>query len=284
MTTEGMESTGTSPEGKGQSPPPGVKIVEVKFSLTDILEVMRVGLRRAAVFMGLGCNAARREDFNDYQLDHATRIRVLPETVDSATLKQWKDEFYRWIVAGGLRELVDHINVFLDRIYEAAAVLRENRLDAKMHSKFQRAGLEDKVKTLKRRFNLSCRYPEEFVSIGAVRNCFVHRLGAVGREDAGAGGVLVLKWFGFELLVMAAEGTEHPLSLSPEQVFEPIALPNGGTVAARLRIFEQRFALGEKAVLTPHTLHQVIFSTEQMATDYVRRLEEMAQKMGRVEK
>ena len=36
--------------------------------LVDLKDFAHIGVRRAAVFMGLGLNAAHREDFLDYEL------------------------------------------------------------------------------------------------------------------------------------------------------------------------------------------------------------------------
>ncbi len=258
----------------------GPPVVNIEIKLDRILETAMVGYRRAAVFMGLGCNAARREDFIDYHLDHATNFKVLPESVDSATLKEWKSEFYQWSVSNGLREVVDFTNVFLDQVYEAAAILIEHRRESKKLKKFQHSGLGEKLDFLKNRFGLSCRFPDAVASVGKVRNCLVHRLGVVGPEDVGASGGLVLTWFGMEMIYVGDDGTEYP---GPQ-----IAQPNGpdwripcpGTFAARLKMLEKHYSLGEKLVLDPHTLNQVLFSMQLMAGDYIRNLTELARKDG----
>ncbi len=71
---------------------------------------------------------------------------------------QWKDEFYRWIVARGLRDMVEHTNVFLDQVYKAISVLVDHKLDLKKFRQFQRDGLKDKIEGLKMRYSRQCYY------------------------------------------------------------------------------------------------------------------------------
>jgi hypothetical protein len=51
-------------------------------------------------------------------------------------------------------------------------------------------------------------------------------------------------------------------------------------MAARLKLLEKKYALGEKVILDPHVLNQVLWSMQLMVGDYVRNLTEMARKAG----
>jgi hypothetical protein len=245
-----------------------------------MLETMMVGYRRAAVFMGLGCNAARRADFVDYNLDHATNFRLLPESVDAGTLNQWKEEFYQWTVSGGLREVVEYTSVFLDQVYEAISIMVDHKHDPKKLRRFHLGGLKDKVDRLASQYGISCRCPEAFASVGPLRNCFIHRLGIVGQMDAGAAGALTLTWFGFKMTFCGNDGTEYPGPDITDPAALPWTAPCEGMLAARFQLFEKMFAVGTKVILTPHTLNQVLWSMQLMAQDYINALTERARKEG----
>ena len=241
-----------------------------------------VGYRRAAFFMGLGCNAARRDDLIDYHLDHATKFRLLPESIEPEALKHWKEEFYRWIVTCGFREIVDHTGVFLDQVYEAVSILVDHKRNAPKLRKFQRGGLKDKVETLRNQYRISCRYPETIASVGLVRNCLVHRLGLVGPEDTGTAGVLILKWFGLKMIFRGENGTDYPGPDITNPAALPWTTPCEGTIAAQFQLFEEKYVLGKTVILTPHTLQQVLWSMQMMADDYIRALTERARQDGRL--
>jgi hypothetical protein len=78
----------------------------IEINLDKILDVAIRGVRRAAIFMGLGVNAASDTEFTDYQLTHLTKIKIVPD-VAPEVVTHFKDEFKIWIEANGFRELVE---------------------------------------------------------------------------------------------------------------------------------------------------------------------------------
>lgn len=68
-----------------------------------IHEVALKGIRRAAVFMGLGVNAARDIGYRAYELTDLTQIQIVPSGANDQQVKQFKQEFEIWIIANGLR-------------------------------------------------------------------------------------------------------------------------------------------------------------------------------------
>ena len=275
------EHPATEEPAKAELGKPGPQHVE--FALDRIAETARVGFARAAVFTGLGCNAALRPDVIEYHLDHATRFRVLPETVPAEMMKEWKGELYNWTVASGLRDIVDFTNRFLEQLYEALSIATLHRRDAKALKRFDKGGLKDKIASLEAEFGIHCRYPDTLVSIGAVRNCLVHRLGIVGPQDLDASGQLTLSWFGFVLQIKGEGGLEIPgpslagPSGGPEM---PIPVSPGDEIQARFQVFSEQFALGKKVVITPHVLHQVLWSVQQMTNEYVTEVTKWARAKG----
>ena len=68
------------------------------------------------MFLGLGVNAASRADFRDYSLSQESILQMLPEVSDEV-IDDWKIHFRTWIIAGGFRELIEHLCLFLDKVF-----------------------------------------------------------------------------------------------------------------------------------------------------------------------
>ncbi|MDH4161157.1 MAG: hypothetical protein OEW15_00500 [Nitrospirota bacterium] len=76
------------------------------------------GIRRAAVFLGLGVNGARNDSLTEYDLAE-TRIKLLPEKLSAQELKDIKQNFEKWIIWNSLRELIESFGIFLDAIHQS---------------------------------------------------------------------------------------------------------------------------------------------------------------------
>jgi len=203
------------------------------------------GIRRAAVFMGLGLNAACDPNFKNYQLskiqnvDTNININFIPSNVSDRTLAHFKDNFATWIIANGLREVVENFAVFLDAIFRVCqmiAVRKQNfepSVAEKLDNEFRYSGLARKLASLADRFNVAVRYPHYIISINQARNCLTHRLGRVGTEDCNGGQALEVKWLGMNIEVEFESGKVVPLN-----DIRGVVLPEPGTV--RLRFVERQ--------------------------------------------
>jgi hypothetical protein len=206
--------------------------MEVKSSW--LLEPADRGYLRAAVFLGLGCNAARREDLVDYHLSRDTHFQILPDQVSPEVIAGWKSDFYRWIVQCGFREIVEFTCLFLDRLYDTALHLHKQHSTAKWQA-FHRKGLHGKIDTLQKEFQISCRYPASLASVYSIRNCLVHRLGLVGPEDIGSTGNLTLSWIGVKMLYQGEDGKEYEIPDLGRPGTPPWQVPCAGGIAAAWR-------------------------------------------------
>ncbi len=216
--------------------------MEVKSSW--LLEPAERGYLRAAVFLGLGSNAARREDFIEYHLAKDTHFKILPDIVSAETISVWKNDFYRWIVEGGFREIVEYTCLFLDRLYDTALHIHKQHSEAKRQT-FNRKGLPGKIETLKREFQISCRYPDALASVYATRNCLVHRLGLVGPEDIGSAGKLTLSWIGVKMLFQGEDGKDYEVPDLGRPGTPPWKVPCAGGIAVAWREKTLSFVRGE---------------------------------------
>jgi hypothetical protein len=191
----------------------------VILDLDKLADIGLKGVRRAAVFMGLGLNAAHDPAFKNYQLSNvpnietnAIRVELIPSNVNDETLSHFKKEFGVWVIANGLREVIERYAAFLDSVHHACLVMACNKQKLKpadpekLDRSFRFKGIEDKLCELERRFGIKPKHPDYIVSINQARNCLTHRLGQVGLEDCKGGKALEIKWVGMDLQIQLESG------------------------------------------------------------------------------
>ncbi|MES2919987.1 MAG: hypothetical protein V4819_00465 [Verrucomicrobiota bacterium] len=229
----------------------------LRFDLIDARA--QIGIRRATVFLGLGVNAANRPDIRDYHLSDDTTLKMLPD-VSESVVDAWKPEFRTWIIAGGFRELIEHLSLFLDGIFGCVVMVpRSTKKDS--NAQFEKRGLQGKLKVLADDFGITSGFDDSLSSLAPVRNCLVHRLGVVGKEDM-ARGKLVLRFHAPRIFVSTPSG-DIEVPQVPANSF-PIEFPDGGEMKMEpFKLHERRFEVGEAIILSPHELHQILFFSQQ---------------------
>ncbi len=255
--------------------------MEIKASW--IFQPVEVGYQRAAVFLGLGCNAARRPDFTDYLLTRESGFQLLPDTVSPDTIAEWKEQFYRWIVTGGFREIVEFTCIFLDRLYDCSMRIHKQH-SGKAFDAFARKGIPGKIDALRDQFGISCRYPSALASIYAVRNCLVHRVGVVGPEDIKNGGQLSLSWIATKAIFQGEDGKEYDMPDLEDPKSKPWPVPCAGGVALMWGEKTRTFTLGEVMELEPHALHEILFFVRNSCDDFVKSFVAKAEALGKIKK
>jgi hypothetical protein len=101
--------------------------IHVNIDFSNIRETARKGVRRTAVFLGLGINAAIDSALRKYELSDISPIHLVPSNVPEETIAHFKTEFGRWIVANGLRELIETFALFLDRTHNACLFMASHK-------------------------------------------------------------------------------------------------------------------------------------------------------------
>lgn len=129
---------------------------QININLPAIRNIAVRGVRRTAIFMGLGINAANNPDFKQYELAKLTGFEFIEPISDERTLAGLKTEFGRWIVGNGLRELIETFCIFLDEIHVACLWMSAschkiplNQIQTQ-DKKFRHKGLKDKLPHLKK--------------------------------------------------------------------------------------------------------------------------------------
>jgi hypothetical protein len=257
---------------------------KITIDFDQIKEIADRGVRRTAAFMGLGINAARDEEFKKYQLSNISMIQVLPTTLDDKGIAHIKEEFEKWVISNGLRELVESFGLFLDKIHTACLLMAThkkqiNSNDAEKYGPaFERKGVEDKLSTLRSRFDITSDKEKYFSSINQARNCITHRKGRVGPEDLRGEKTFRLIWWGFDLYAETPSGEKH--SLMPPISEKGVFLKEGGSVKLQIhdRIIE--YKLGEIVNLSPNDLGEICFLVHLATTDIVISAHAYAKKIG----
>lgn len=247
----------------------------VHIDYQKILNAALKGINKSCVFLGLGVNAADSPALREYHLTNDTNFRLLPESVPDDILDNWKAGLRLWIVAGGFRDLVDHLCVYLDKIYHVSSMIRPDLVKIGK-VQFEKTGLDKKIRYLDAEFGITCLHNNLLASFYQVRNCFVHRLGTVGDEDLRNSTVLKLQYLHFVFVFIAEGGKTLPVPQLADPKGEPFQTQADGTIGIRFEVFTHEFKKGEKIILSPKTLTEILFFAQTCVTNYIKSAEQFA--------
>jgi len=242
------------------------------------------GVRRTAAFMGLGINAARDNQFTKYQLSNISMIQVIPDQLDDKSIAHIKEEFEKWVILNGLRELVESFGLFLDKVHTACLLMASHKMqisgdDAeKFGPAFERKGVEDKLGTLKIRFGVSSDKAKYFSGINQARNCITHRRGIVGSEDLRGEETFRLIWWGFDIYAETPSGEKH--SLKPPMPVEGLVLKSGAKVMFQIKDRIIEYKTGDIVNLSPNDLGEICYLVQLTTDDIVGTAQAYAKNIG----
>lgn len=229
--------------------------VQIHIDMNALMEVMRVGARRASGFMALGTNASDSATAKSFALNSSMTYRFLPDPIPDALLGDLKKEFAQWIIRNGLRELEQHFARFLDGLYEVllhgdrhevtdppdmSTRLRRNQWDTNLAGKLDRIRAE---------YGIACDAREHFASLAIARNVLAHNLGVVDARHCAGADELALTWWGQDLVVrdQVYSGAEWP----------EIFMNAGETAHLRRGDRRRAFRIGSELVLSAHDLSEI---------------------------
>jgi hypothetical protein len=255
----------------------------IAINFDQIKDIAYRGVRRTAAFMGLGINAARDDQFKKYQLSNISIVQILPDKLDDNSIAHVKEEFEKWVISNGLRELVESFGLFLDKVHAACLLMATNKKqmsneDAeKFGPAFEWKGVEDKLGTLKIRFGVSSDKAKYFSSINQARNCITHRRGNVGPEDL-RGETFRLIWWGFDIYAETPSGEKH--SLKPPMPEEGLILKEGGKVMLQIKDRIIEYKIGDIVNLSPNDLGEICYLVQLATDDIVMTAQAYAKNIG----
>lgn len=257
--------------------------IKININLPAIKNIAIKGVRRTAVFMGLGINAANNPDFKQYELTQITNFEFIEPISDEKTLNNFKTEFGRWIVINGLRELIETFCVFLDEIHLACLFVAltigqipKDRFQSQ-NMKFRHYGLNDKFTHLNNDFNVSIKLSDYLVSINQARHCLTHRRGIVGIEDCLNRKELIVRWKGIDIYAETPSGEKISLLPLPEE--RPILI-KGSEVKLEFQEHSKIFPLKSIVTFSPRDLAEICNFTLMQINEINRSTLEYAKNSG----
>ncbi len=251
-------------------------------NLDNVIEILRKGVRRADVFMGIGLNAAGHTPPISHLLttEGIHRINLIKEELTPEEQVHVALEFGKWVRANGLRELIETFSIFSDRLYLALFLMhqRMNVEGKKLKStvQFEQLGITDKVDILSKMIAVSDSDKHVLRSLNQVRNCYAHRQGVVGTRDLNSESqLMVLRWTAFRLEVEEPDG-----NIISEQDLLGRVFEQGGVV--QLRTIERRmeFAAGTELVLEKKDLKEICLSVLMIGQRLLHNTVEIARSGG----
>jgi hypothetical protein len=242
---------------------------QIHIDLDVLNNIAHTGVRRAVLFMGLGLNAAHKEDFNDYELSKLPIIagqtgiamEFFPSNLPVERVKVFKEEFATWITGCGLRELLEHYALFLDQMHDAALVILSTNEQLpggdpqKLQKDFADRGIPRKLELLKQRFAIEPNDVDSIDSLYQARNCLTHDLGVVLPKRGNGSKTFNVSW---RALTFFDEDQQtgkrcNWTDLVNKKTDEEIVM------CAKMEKIEKAFPLNEKMVLTQQDLWEICF-------------------------
>lgn len=188
--------------------------------LDRVKEIALIGVRRAAMFMGLGVNAAANPAVTSYQLDGFYQIRLLPENLAAEALEKAKQHFRSWIIGNGLTELLHNYSLFLDEVYAVGLLFKTGGKgeliaanEARVSEFRNRTSIASKLRQIFQDIALESSFRQNFYGFTKARNALIHANGRVLREHCDDGqNSLSVAWPGFDMVGRYPDGREFELT------------------------------------------------------------------------
>ena len=251
-------------------------------NLVQVMEILRNGVRRADVFMGIGLNAAEANPPISHMLspDNLHHIRLVKSDLTPQEKSHVASEFGKWIRANGLRELVETLSLFLDKLYVSIFVMHRgaDKSGKKLErpDRLERLGVIDKIDTMSNVVRVSAEDKYLLHSLNRMRNCYAHRLGVVGDRDLdGNADVMTVRWNAFELQVQEPDG-----NIIPEAELYGHLLKKGGAIQLKVVERTRSFNRGAELVLEKRDLKEIGLSTLIIGRRIFHATVEQARELG----
>jgi len=258
------------------------KHIHININFDFILEILRKGVRRADIFMGIGLNAAAHEPSISHVLatEGFHHINLVKDKLTPQEQEHVSLEFGKWIRANGLRELIETFQLFCDQLYLALIQMQLLKPDQGTQTvpiaQFEQRGLSDKLDTLAALIEVNDGDRRVLRTLNQARNCYAHRQGRIGQRDlAGDTASMILKWNAFQLEAEEPDGNIVPQDQLVGHFFE-----HGAMMQIRVVERTREFALGTELVLDKQDLKEICLSTLTIGERLTHKAIELARDLG----
>jgi hypothetical protein len=241
--------------------------------LDQIKSIVDLGVTRTAVFMGLGINAAYDDSFNKYELTKNTSIQFIDSSATDSVIKHYKMEFSFWITMNGFRELIETFSIFLENIFDVCISILSTKCIVPKYEKtrkdFAKMGIEAKLSSIEKTFNIKIPYRECMPTINQARNCMAHRRGVLGVEDC-INGKFELKWM--RIVYFSRKTTGEVVIIELPISDEGILLNKGDELGYKFETKRVMFNIGDFLKLSPQDLSEICYFVIILTDEIVKEV------------
>lgn len=262
--------------------------LEVKIDLAGIHGRAVRDVRRVVHLAAIGLSANPPEG-QLANLDTRTLHYVFDPPTSSDEIQSFNDEYERWVLEAGFRELAEITSGLLEeaftvRSYWHLGALQEqagrvtladvDNVVTEAGVGFNRLTLPDKLARLRSEgVHSDVDLASMVLSINAVRNCLVHRRGIVGDKDLDSSGSLTLRWLGMSLRVRHASGVIEDAPV-------PYRTLEGDQLFIQHGPKSRSYRRGERVELSTQTFADVGWTVTLFASDLGKATEECGRRNG----
>ena len=254
----------------------------VTFNLDHVIEILRNGVRRADVFMGIGLNAAEADPAISHVLspDNLHRINLVKTDLTAEEKTHVASEFGTWVRANELRELIETVSLFLDKLYLPLFAMHRgaDKSGKKLEypDRLEWLGIIDKIDAMSSVLLVSDEDKRMLGGMNRMRNCYAHRRGVVGKRDLDyKADVMTVRWNAFEMQVEEPDG-----NIIPEAELYDHVLEQGGMVQLKVVERMRSFKEGAELVLEKRDLKEICLSALTIGQRMLQTTVEQARASG----
>lgn len=240
------------------------KTPTIHIDLDQALEMLRLGIRRSDIFMGVGLNASEHDPPISHVLapDDVPQIHLVKEELNEDEKAHVAQEFGKWIRASGIRELLETFSIFMHGLYSIIFLIRQHQrqIDKKLNKcrpeKFERMGIGDQIEKMSEVVAVPDNNIRIIRSLNKARNCYAHRRGLVGPSDLDEGtDAFNILWNTLQVQVREDDGNVVSGKEMIGKRFE-----RGGAIELVVKERSKAFAAGKELVLEKHELKEMCLS------------------------
>lgn len=250
--------------------------LQLNIECDKLLEIAKMGVRRAAAFLGVGLPITENYIPETLALTQHSFLHFFPEPLPEKVERDAVREFRSWLVGNALRELDLHFSLLLDETWTVLdwAKLHRTRVSTAAEAPKPISSETNAAKKLGMVMReLGDAEPDTSMlwSMSNARNCLTHNLGVVRPRDANSNGALLIDGLPFEYRLQ--QGDQCVVLRAP--VVDELEAPDPSQEADFVSIFverEKRFAVAEKIELTPGDLHEICVYYSRLADQVMERV------------
>ncbi len=264
------------------------KQLTIHINFDSTLEILRRGVRRSDVFMGVGLNASEHNPPVSHLLgqDGQQQIHLVKQELNENEKSHVATEFGKWVQANGLRELLETFSIFAHQLYSIIFLIKQTKkqLDKEFNKcrpeKFDRMGIGVQIKRMSEVVTVSESDVRIIHSLNKMRNCYAHRQGRVGVADLDEGNTTFqVLWSALQLVIREQDGNVVSGNDIIGKVFE-----KGGAVLLAVREKSKDFVPGAELILEKQELKEICLCVLSIGERLFREPVSVARNAGILQK